>query len=170
MKTGAKADRLHRELLDFLFSAHARVITEQDGAAFAERVAEIRRLTERLRARYATADEKKLISRLRRMSAGELREVARAFTLLFWLLNLAEERRSEQERGRRERQSFRALFERTKKAGVSGEEIASKLRDLRATIVLTAHPTEALRWSLRETLSRIDAMLGRRESARGAER
>ena len=170
MKTGAKADRLHQELLEFLFSAHARIITEQDGAAFAERVVEIRRLTERLRGRYATADEKKLVSRLRRMSAGELREVARAFTLLFWLLNLAEERRFEQERGVRETQSFRSLFERTKKAGVSGEQIASKLGDLRATIVLTAHPTEALRWSLRETLSRIDALLGQREEAKGTER
>ena len=170
MKTGAKADRLHQDLLEFLFSAHARVITEQDGAAFAERVAEIRRLTERLRSRYATADEKKLVSRLRRMSAAELREVARAFTLLFWLLNLAEERHFDQERGKRERQSFRSLFERTKKAGVSGEEIAGTLGDLRATIVLTAHPTEALRWSLRETLSRIDALLGQRESAKGAER
>ena len=34
--------------------------------------------------------------------------------------------------------------------------------DLRTTIVLTAHPTEALRWSIRETLDRIDTLLTRR--------
>ena len=31
--------------------------------------------------------------------------------------------------------------------------------------VLTAHPTEALRWSIRETLTRIDGLLSERQSS-----
>lgn len=170
MPNPAKADRLHQELLAFLFAAHERVITEQDGADFARSVGEIRLLTERLRSRYASKDEKKLANRLHRLSAAELRELARAFTLLFWLLNLAEERNTERDRGQPEGLNFRSLFERTRKAGVEGSEVARIIQDLRATIVLTAHPTEALRWSLRETLARIDRLLTRREAVKGVER
>ncbi len=164
MSKRSRADRLHAETLEFLFDSHARVLAEQDGPAFAKRIAEIRELTLRLRSRYATADEKRLTTILRRMSASELREVARAFTLLFWLLNIAEQRHAENAGGVSDAGSFRSLFERTKKLGVSAEEIAERIQDLRATVVLTAHPTEALRWSLRETLDRIDGLLSQREN------
>ncbi|MEM9174469.1 MAG: phosphoenolpyruvate carboxylase [Myxococcota bacterium] len=168
MSSGARVDRLHRGLLAFLLRAHERVITEQDGPVFAKRVAEIRTLTERLRARYASADEKKLLRKLRDMSAAELKEVARAFTLLFWLLNLAEERHAAALRSRKEKDAFHSLFERARKAGLDAQTVADRIGDLRATVVLTAHPTEALRWSLRETLDRIDGLLTRREEARGS--
>lgn len=168
--TRAKSDRIHQEILSFLLAAHDRVITEQDGRAFAQQIAEIRGLTEKLRNRYATADERKLVGKLHRMSARELREVARAFTLLFWLLNIAEQRHTEAGRQTGDAGSFRSLFERTKKAGVSFDQIAAQIGDLRATIVLTAHPTEALRWSLRETLDRIDDLLTRRAFETDSER
>jgi phosphoenolpyruvate carboxylase len=169
MRGRAPAEKRHRELLDFLSEAHTRVITEQDGASFALRVQEIRVLTERLRRRYASTDERKLVRMLRDMSAADLREVARAFTLLFWLRNLAEERHSAAIRGAQEGEAFRSFFTRAKKGGLSLERIAARIGDLRATIVLTAHPTEALRWSLRETLTRIDGLIGAREAAKGVE-
>ena len=170
MPTRQAADRLHKELLHFLLEAHARVIGEQDGAAFAKHIESIRTLTQRLRKRYAGADEKKLVKKLRDMPARELREVARAFTLLFWLLNLAEERHAANLRSAEDMDSFRSLFKRTKKAGLAASEVAAKIEGLRATIVLTAHPTEALRWSLRETLERIDGLLNDRELAEGSQR
>ncbi len=170
MAPRVKADRIHQELLTFLFDAHTRVIAEQDGSDFADEIGEIRELAVRLRRRYASTDERKLVARLKRMTARELREVARAFTLLFWLLNIAEHRHTEEGRRKDGAGSFRSLFERTKKAGVSAVEIAGRIEDLRATIVLTAHPTEALRWSLRETLARIDELLTRRAAAIGSER
>ncbi len=170
MPATARVDRRHHELLEFLLDAHERVITEQDGPAFAKRIGEIRTLTERLRARYASADEKKLLRKLRGMNARDLREVARAFTLLFWLLNLAEERYTASLRGEKEGAAFRSLFTRARKAGLPLEQLTERIGALRATIVLTAHPTEALRWSLRETLGRIDDLLTRREHACGAER
>jgi phosphoenolpyruvate carboxylase len=165
-----ESDRVHEEVRDFLLGAHRQVIREQDGAAHARWIDEIRELAARLRARYATADEKKLVARLRRMSVDDLHEAARAFMLLFWLLNVAEERQTEQHRAEHDQESFRSLFARLRKSGVSAERVARAIGDLRATIVLTAHPTEALRWSLRETLDRIDALLTRREAATGSTR
>jgi phosphoenolpyruvate carboxylase len=123
-----------------------------------------------LRARYATADDRKLVSRLRRMTVSDLHEAARAFMLLFWLLNVAEERQSERQRAVHEQESFRTLFERLGRAGVRVERVAEAIENLRATIVLTAHPTEALRWSLRETLDRIDALLTRRAASSGSQK
>ncbi len=162
MPNTKRIDREHRELQEFLKGAHDRVIREQDGADFSDRVVRIRRLTERLRTSYASADERKLAALLRQLSARELREVARAFTLLFWLLNLAEERHAARLRERQETGTFAALFERMRKVGIDASVVTDRLGDLRATIVLTAHPTEALRWSLRETLDRIDGLLSLR--------
>ncbi len=162
------SDRVHEEVRDFLLAAHRQVVREQEGAAHARWIDEIRALAARLRARHSKADEKKLVARLRRMSVDDLHETARAFMLLFWLLNVAEERQSERRRAAHEQESFRSLFGRLRKSGLPADRVARAIDDLRATIVLTAHPTEALRWSLRETLDRIDALLSRREAASGA--
>jgi phosphoenolpyruvate carboxylase len=157
------------EALGFLQDAHDRVIEEQEGKAFARSIGEIRELAALLRTRYASADEKRLIGRLRAMEVKELLQVARAFTLLFWLLNLVEERHAEASRPKSDRESFRSLFRRLARAGVPAEEVAESIGTLRATIVLTAHPTEALRWSLRESLDRVDGLLSRREASSGGE-
>ena len=66
MSASSREDRRHREVTAFLLEAHERILTEQDGAAFAKRVAQIRVLAERLRARYASADERKLVAMLRK--------------------------------------------------------------------------------------------------------
>ena len=153
----------------FLLESHDRVIAEQEGPAYAKSIGEIRELAHRLRSRYASADEEKLIGQLRRMRVSELLDVARTFTLIFWLLNVAEERHAERGRRKSDVGSFRSLFRRLQRAGVSAETVADGIGDLRATIVLTAHPTEALRWSLRETLDRIDVLLSRREKASGSD-
>lgn len=164
------SDRVHEEVKAFLLRAHREVIREQEGDAHARWITEIRELATRLRTRFASSDERRLVSRLRRMSIDELHETARAFMLLFWLLNVAEERQSERRRAADEQESFRTLFARLARAGVPAERVAAAIERLRATIVLTAHPTEALRWSLRETLDRIDALLSRRAAASGSAR
>lgn len=164
-----RAIRSMQETLRFLQHAHDIVIREQEGASFAASIDEIRELAAGLRSRYASAGERKLIGRLRGMKVSELLQVARAFTLLFWLMNLAEERYAERSRSKSDQGSFRALFRRLVRAGLSDREVAEKIKELRATIVLTAHPTEALRWSLRESLDRVDLLLDRRGTVAGAE-
>lgn len=150
--------------LTFLLAAHDRVIAEQEGLQARDSIRAIRELGQRLRHRYTSADERRLTTELQGRSVAELLDLGRAFTLTFWLLNVVEERHAERVRGRGETASFRSLFTRLQRAGIEAPRIAEALGDLRATIVLTAHPTEALRWSIRETLDRISALLGARES------
>jgi phosphoenolpyruvate carboxylase len=174
MNSAARTQRVLQEEIDFLLDAHGRILREQEGPEIQETVRAIRDLTHRLRHRYTSADEKKLTKRLHAMSAAQLLETSRAYTLLFWLLNVAEERHAERIQSRRERAAFGSLFERLSRAGVALDTIAETLDGLRATIVLTAHPTEAQRWSIRETLMRIDELLDARDqrsprSAREAE-
>ena len=81
-----RADPATASDLDFLVEAHARVIGEQEGTDRARTIAAIRDLARRLRARYASADERKLVRRLRAMKVEELLEVARAFTVFFFAI------------------------------------------------------------------------------------
>ncbi len=168
--TRGRAKKVLSEAIDFLIKAHRVVIGEQEGRAHAKTIDEIRWLATRMRDRYTSADEKKLVAKLRRMSVSQLHEIARAFTLLFWLMNVAEGRQLEAGRTKTESESLKELFKRLKKAGISAKQVAQSVAGLKATIVLTAHPTEALRWSIRETLSRIDGLLSDREEADDAER
>jgi phosphoenolpyruvate carboxylase len=163
MPATARAQRIMQDELDFLLDAHSRVLAEQEGANTQGAFQTIRDLTHRLRHRYSSADEKKLTGRLRAMSIAELLEMSRAFALIFWLLNIVEERHAERIRSHQERAVLRSLFERLHRAGVDADTIAQAVTDLRATIVLTAHPTEAQRWSIRETLARIDSLLEQRD-------
>ena len=157
-----------REELRFLIEAHSRVLEEQEGRARSKTIVEIRDLAHRLRTRFASADEKKLVRRLRGMELGDLIQVARAFTVLFWLMNLVEERQAERSQSAVDASGLRALFKRLRKAGVGAKEVAAGVESLCATIVLTAHPTEALRWSLRETLDRVLSLLATRSESKGA--
>lgn len=153
-----------REELDFLTTAHDRVIEEQAGRAARDRIRTIRDLSNRLHRRRSAADEKKLTQHLRRLSGDRMLELGRAFTVLFWLLNLVEERHAQRSREVSNNDSFASLFSRLKRNGIDENAVAATLGDLRATLVLTAHPTEAMRWSLRETIDRIDRLLSRRTS------
>ena len=61
--------------LDFLLAAHDRVIAEQEGSQTQDSILAIRDLSQRLRDRYSSADERKLMARLRKMD----RETLEAF-------------------------------------------------------------------------------------------
>ena len=117
--TRGRAKKVLPEAIDFLIEAHRVVIGEQEGRAHAKAIDEIRSLATRMRARYSSADEKKLVAKLRRMNVSQLHEIARAFTLLFWLMNVAEGRQLEAGRTKAESDSLKELFKRLKKAGIS---------------------------------------------------
>ena len=52
----------------------------------------------------------------------------------------------------------------------SAAHVARLIEDLRATIVLTAHPTDAMRLSISQTLARIELLLDQRASESEVER
>ncbi len=92
-------------------------------------------------------------------------DVARAFTLYFNLVNLAEERhriRVLRERGR-EGPVPDSLEETAARIRRRGEDAALKalIPELRVHLVLTAHPTEARRRSVIDGLDRVAVLLGR---------
>jgi len=99
-----------------------------------------------------------------RMSLGRAAEVARAFTVYFQLVNLAEERQRVRMLRRHSRrptpisESVRATLERLRRdLGEAG--IRRELAELEIIPVLTAHPTEARRRSVVESLHRVSAEL-----------
>ena len=167
MPKSDRAGALMESELQFLLAAHDRVLEEQEGRKVLGRIQGLRALAERVHKRGSRSDERKLIARLRRLDADQLLELARSGTLLFWLLNLVEERQTHRLRRVAGDAPFEALFGRLKRNGVSQNRIAEAIEGLRATLVLTAHPTEAMRWSLRETIGRIDQLLTQRAALGG---
>jgi phosphoenolpyruvate carboxylase len=162
MRTPSRVRQLMGHELRFLLDAHEQVLSEQESRQTLAAFQKTRDLAHRLRERFASADERRLTSLLRRMSPEDLLETARAYTLVFWLLNIVEERHAQRTRAEKSEDDFEALFRRLDREGIGAKTVFAALEGLRATIVLTAHPTEAQRWSIRETLSRIEDRLDQR--------
>lgn len=137
-------------------------MAEQEGESFLTRVEELRSLAQDLRRSHSPHKERQLQKRVESSTTEELLAAARGFTLFFWLLNLCEQRFIARSRQIGEPGSFMELLRRLARTGASASEVDKALRDLRATIVFTAHPTETLRWSVYQTLDRIDALFEHR--------
>lgn len=84
-------------------------------------------------------------------------KVARAYTILFQLINLAEQKEIVRVNRSRENrpESIRSTFQILKKQGVTSKKMADNLSHLQIVPTLTAHPTEARR---RVVLDKLDAI------------
>ena len=158
MERSAQERRFERER-QRLAGALKSMLQEQRGADFLQRFRDVGRLTSGLRSRFQRQEQIRLRRRLASTAVPELVEIARALTLSFWLLNLCEERNLIRSHAAGERGRLATLFEHLRRRGVPKRLVEAALRDLRVTIVLTAHPTEAVRWSIHESLERIGALL-----------
>jgi phosphoenolpyruvate carboxylase len=103
-----------------------------------------------------------LLKLLQDLNPDTLSEVIRAFSLYFSLLNIAEESTQLQQRRRqieKHKHYWRGSFHDTllsfKTAGVSAEQLQPLLDDLHYLPVMTAHPTEAKRRSVRGALRNV---------------
>ena len=160
---------LEREL-SFLADAHDRVVAEQEGPAFLKLVREVRDLERHMSRRFARRDEKHLRRTLKRTPLDQLIALGRSFTLFFWLLNLCEQRHEARYHKADEHGTLAELFHRLEQSNVDVGLVERLIGDLRATIVLTAHPTDAMRLSISQTLARIEALLDKRTSESERER
>ncbi len=171
--SGATATADPRQYMDpafrgdvrFLTSLLGEIIREQEGRAFFRTVERIRILAKASRA--AGAGE---VLRLRR-AIGQLPylqalKVARAFTIYFQLVNLAEEaqrirriRWYESQPGRHLEMSLPWAAHRLKAARVSAGAVLRSLRRAKVMPVLTAHPTEVRRRTTMDHLAEIAAAL-----------
>ena len=150
-----------------------RVLEEAGGPGLLEDVERLRRATIALRAADGAAPPGqgpggRAGRRLRRDRAELL---ARAFTVYFQLVNLAEEQhrvrtlRERRQQGGQVRESFEAAVAEVREA--AGEDGLAVLLDrLEVAPVLTAHPTKARRRAVVDALRRIAVELARLDAPR----
>lgn len=150
-----------------------RVIEEAGGSDLLADVERLRRATIAVRRRPSEVRRRRLLKLVDAMPAERAEPVARAFTLYFQLVNLAEEHhrvRTLRERGRGEDlvdDSIEAAVRQVREA--EGEDVLRRLVErLEIAPVLTAHPTEARRRAVVETLWRIAGLLERVDDPRSS--
>jgi phosphoenolpyruvate carboxylase len=149
-----------------------RILVEQEGEEMFETEEEIRLQCKRLRFDYDPELDARLMRRIDAMSAGELRRIVRAFSVYFQLVNIAERhhrvrrrRQYEAEPGNPpQRASVASALARLKREGLGTEALRGVLDEMAVGLVLTAHPTEAMRRSVRRKHVRIGEMLESLES------
>ena len=158
-------DPVFRGDVRFLTSLLGEIIQEQEGLPFFQTVERIRILAKTSRARPSSR-----LRRLRRVIEDlpypQALKVARAFTIYFQLVNLAEEaqrirriRWYESQPGQLLEMSLSWTAQRLKAAQVSAGQTLQSLRGSRIMPILTAHPTEVRRRTTMDHLADIAAAL-----------
>lgn len=149
-----------------------QVLRESEGPGLFEDVERLRRATIALRTDPSEERREAATAIVESLAPDRAGAVARAFAVYFHLVNLAEERhrvRTLRDRGREEglvEDSIVAAV-REVREGEGEAALAEQLAALRVTSVLTAHPTEARRRAVVETLRRIARLLERLDEPRG---
>ena len=155
-----------RQDIRFLTRLLADIIREQEGEDILLKIEEIRTLAQEIRENHnplMIESQKKLI---RSLSLDEAYNVARAFTIYFQLVNIAEEvqrvrRLRDYERSPEvfQEMSLKKLFKDLMDEGYSPKEILDFLSQCDIGPVLTAHPTEAKRRTVLDHLFFISGQL-----------
>ncbi|MCG3176547.1 MAG: Phosphoenolpyruvate carboxylase [Candidatus Omnitrophica bacterium] len=155
-----------RKDVRYLTTLLGDVIREQEGERLFATIELVRSLAKKIR----TSPQPSLVTELRRVIRGlsleESLKVARAFTIYFQLVNLAEEaqrvrriREYDRDEATLQDMSLRKLFTDLRLKGLSPEAVGEFLGRLRLELVLTAHPTEAKRRTVLDHLLRVASQL-----------
>jgi len=163
-------ERLHRDV-ETLTGLLSQVLTESGGDALRLDVERVREAAAAFRDRPTEERAGALRDLVASFDLEHAAVVARAFTVQFHLVNLAEERhrvRVLRARGRRAEAVPEGIAEGVRRLRRTDGEPALRwvLDELTVTPVLTAHPTEARRRSVVDCLRRIAALLDRAEDPR----
>jgi phosphoenolpyruvate carboxylase len=157
-----------REDVRFLGGLLGQVVAETGGEDLYDDVERLRRAARDARRGGDMSEPRRLVDA---MSVERAEQVAHAFTVLFHLVNLAEERhRVRVLRSRDDREappaedSLAGAF-----AAVGSEGITEVLADLEIHPVLTAHPTEARRRAVVTALARIAVEMERHDDPRAGD-
>ncbi|ASF48598.1 phosphoenolpyruvate carboxylase [Methylovulum psychrotolerans] len=139
-----------------------KVLKSQANPQIMVTVEQLQRQFSALQRDGSPAKRQQLQAILQDLPADTLTEVIRAFSLYFSLLNIAEEATNLRQR-RREIESnklfwpgsFHDTLQNWQQAGVTASDVQTILNDLQYLPVMTAHPTEAKRRSVRSTLRKV---------------
>src|SRR5690606_17576439 len=140
-------------------------LRRQEGDALFEAVEQVRTLSKDVRGGRASFG--KLRETLRALSDDDALQVARAFSHFLGLANIAEQhhrtrRRRDYQRVQDappQRASFADSIAQMREAGIPLDDIVGHLVNQRVELVLTAHPTEVVRRTLRLKQRRIAELL-----------
>ncbi len=162
-KSSSASDFLRRDVR-FLTTLLGDVIREQEGEKIFQKIEEIRNMAKKIRENPASSERliEKLMKLMRALNPDETCQIARAFTIYFQLVNIAEEmqrvrrlRFYEMEESRLQEMSIRKLFRDLRSRGIRDNEVLDFLSKMEVELVLTAHPTEAKRRTILDHLLRI---------------
>ena len=155
-------DDLLRRDVRLLGDMLGSVITELAGPEALALVEEVRTLARDRRAGRHDA-ERLLAARIESLDTSQAETVARAFSIYFDLVNIAEDRQRVRVLRERERErspqpigeSLAAGIAELKSLGLSAADVQQALDRLSIELVFTAHPSEAKRRSIRAKLRRM---------------
>ena len=147
------------------------VIREMDGDEGFELVETVRKMIRELRTGNRER-EAELDSIIASVDDEQINTLTRAFTIFLELSNLAEDRQRIRVLHGRNRDAYpepaketvRAIIKRFHDEGKSDEHVQQFVNDARVELVLTAHPTEAKRRSIRRLLNDLRELLDRQDS------
>ncbi len=156
-----------RDDIRLLGTLLGETLRAQEGPRLFDAVERVRALAKSAR-HGSPADFATLDRTLQDLQLGEALMVARAFAHFLSLANIAEQhhrvrRRRDYERttDAPQRGSFQDSFSRLLAAGVTPDALYEHVRSLQIELVLTAHPTEIVRRTLRQKARHIAALLER---------
>ncbi|GAX89729.1 phosphoenolpyruvate carboxylase [Effusibacillus lacus] len=129
------------------------VLISQCGEEVLQSVEEVRAAAKELRADGTPESRHAFFQKIRQIPKEHRPHVIHAFSLYFQLVNIAEQnhrirRKREYERSSGsapQRGSLRSAFLQMKENGLQADDMKSLIHDLGVELVLTAHPTEAMR-------------------------
>jgi len=141
-----------RKDIHFFGELLGRVLIEQEGQALFETVERIRKLAIQIRRRYRPADQERFVRLLEGLDLPTAISVIRAFSVYFQLVNIAEENQRLRRKRHYEslpgfhpqRGSLEDVVHRMKAANVPFSTLAKQAQQLSISLVMTAHPTQAL--------------------------
>ncbi len=165
-RDGARLPAALRRDVRVLGAALGQVLREDGTPGLFEDVERVRRGTIALRAHPSERGSQAVLATVSGLTRERAAEVARAFTVYFHLVNLADERhrvRTLRERGQGDEPvagSLEAALARIRASEGAGT-LDALLGRLVVAPVMTAHPTEARRRSVVEALQRLAVQLAR---------
>ncbi|TLS48240.1 phosphoenolpyruvate carboxylase [Paenibacillus antri] len=155
--------QLLRRDVRFLGNILGEVLVHQGGNELLGIVEKIREMSKTLRATYIPEIYEEFKSIIATLEPGVRRSVIRAFAVYFQLVNIAEQnhrirRKRDYERSSGEAVqpgSIESIVSELKSRGVPGDEIRDILQGISLELVMTAHPTEAMRRAILDIHKRI---------------
>jgi len=155
-------DRSLRSLVKLLGTLLGDVLRTQEGENVFDAVETLRQGYVGLRKQDDEEERHRLEKLIESLSPEKLTHVVRAFSIYFGLVNIAEEthlsylrHESSKDEGPNWVGSFDLTLRQLKQSGISAEQLQVLLNQLHYQPVITAHPTESKRRTIRDSLRRI---------------